>query len=334
MAAVDGLSLEIQPGEFLTLLGSSGSGKTTLMRMIAGVEPCTSGRIYIDGRDVTTDPPRRRGVGMVFQQYSLFPHMSVGDNIAYGLAIRGLSRGQIQARVAEMLELIRLPGIAKRRPSELSGGQQQRVALARALATAPSILLFDEPLGALDLKLRRQLQGELKRIHAETDATFLFVTHDQEEALALSDRVAVMRVGRIEQIDTPTRLYQHPINEFVADFIGDVMLLSARSSSGDPCEAIVPGIGSVHVRNRLPSGSFKLVVRPENVQIADREGPNTFEVAVVDAVHEGSTTVYSFRVNGSLLKSRQLGVPDQSVLRARRAWVRIADVSAYLDMQQ
>jgi ABC-type Fe3+/spermidine/putrescine transport system ATPase subunit len=334
MTAVDGLSLDIRPGEFLTLLGSSGSGKTTLMRMIAGVEPCTSGRIYIDGRDVTDEPARTRGVGMVFQQYSLFPHMSVAENIGYGLSIKGLSKAQIEARVAEMLALIRLPEIADRRPSQLSGGQQQRVALARALATAPSILMLDEPLGALDLKLRRQLQSELKRIHAETAATFLFVTHDQEEALALSDRIAVMRAGRIEQIDTPTQLYQRPVNEFVADFIGDVMLVPAQSSPDDPFEAVIPGLGGIRLQARVPTGSFKLVVRPENVQMARPDEPDAFDVDVVEAVHEGSTTLYSFNASGYPLKSRQLGVPDRSLIHAGRARIRIANVCTCLEASQ
>ncbi|HTN64818.1 MAG TPA: ABC transporter ATP-binding protein, partial [Burkholderiaceae bacterium] len=208
--AADHIDLDILNGEFLTLLGSSGCGKTTLMRMIAGLETADSGAVVIDGREVTHLPPRQRRLGMVFQQYSLFPHMTIGENVGYGLRAQRTPESQIKARVDEMLELVQLPHLRDRKPGQLSGGQQQRVALARALATRPSVLMLDEPLGALDLKLRRQLQSELKRIHRETGSTFLFVTHDQEEALFLSDRIAIMRGGKIEQLASPQDIYLRP----------------------------------------------------------------------------------------------------------------------------
>ena len=231
--AADHIDLDILNGEFLTLLGSSGCGKTTLMRMIAGLETADSGAVTIDGREVTHLPPRQRRLGMVFQQYSLFPHMTIGENVGYGLRAQRAPESQIKARVDEMLELVQLPHLRDRKPGQLSGGQQQRVALARALATRPSVLMLDEPLGALDLKLRRQLQSELKRIHRETGSTFLFVTHDQEEALFLSDRIAVMRGGKIEQLASPQDIYLRPANEFVADFIGDVTFLDGHYAARD-----------------------------------------------------------------------------------------------------
>lgn len=228
--AADDISLDIRDGEFMTLLGESGCGKTTLMRIIAGLESVDSGSVLIDGKDVTALPPRQRNLGMVFQQYSLFPHMTVAENVAYGLRVKRKAESEVRTVVDRMLDLVRLPDLRDRRPAQLSGGQQQRIALARALATSPELLMLDEPLGALDLKLRRQLQVELKRIHRETGTTFLFVTHDQDEALFLSDRVAVMRSGRIEQLDDPMRIYHRPANEFVADFVGDVLCFVASTT--------------------------------------------------------------------------------------------------------
>jgi spermidine/putrescine transport system ATP-binding protein len=224
-AAVDGVSLAIGEGEFFSLLGPSGCGKTTTLRMIAGFVEPDEGRILLHGDDVTSVPPNRRPVNMVFQQYALFPHMSVYDNVAFGLSVRGVPRKEHRDRVNEILRVVALEGYEKRRPRQLSGGQQQRVALARALVNRPAALLLDEPLGALDVKLRRHMQLELKRIQHEIGTTFVYVTHDQEEALAMSDRIAVMNGGRVEQLGTPREIYEHPASDFVADFVGTVNVL-------------------------------------------------------------------------------------------------------------
>ncbi len=221
VAAVDGVDLEVRPGEFLSLLGPSGCGKTTTLRLIAGFERPDEGEVRIGGRDVSRLPAYKRNVNTVFQSYALFPHLTVSENVAYGLKQRGLSRRERRARAAEMLELVRLDGYERRKPRQLSGGQQQRVALARALVMQPQVLLLDEPLGALDLKVRKELQIELKRIQEDIGITFVYVTHDQEEALAMSDRVAVMNRGRIEQLGVPGDIYDNPATEFVAGFIGD-----------------------------------------------------------------------------------------------------------------
>jgi ABC-type Fe3+/spermidine/putrescine transport system ATPase subunit len=221
VAAVDAIDLEVQPGEFLSLLGPSGCGKTTTLRLVAGFERPDEGEVRIGGRDVSRVPPYRRDVNTVFQSYALFPHLTVLDNVAYGLKQRGLGRGERRGRANEMLELVRLAGLGERKPRQLSGGQQQRVALARALVMHPRVLILDEPLGALDLKVRKELQIELKRIQEEIGITFVYVTHDQEEALAMSDRVVVMNAGRIEQIGVPREIYDTPATEWIASFIGD-----------------------------------------------------------------------------------------------------------------
>ena len=221
VAAVDGIELEVHAGEFLSLLGPSGCGKTTTLRLIAGFEQPDAGEVRIGGNDVSRVPPYKRDVNTVFQSYALFPHLSVLDNVAYGLKQRGLRKAERHARATEMLALVRLEGLGERKPRQLSGGQQQRVALARALVMHPRVLLLDEPLGALDLKVRKELQIELKRIQEEIGITFVYVTHDQEEALAMSDRVVVMNGGRIEQIGVPSEIYDMPATEWIAGFIGD-----------------------------------------------------------------------------------------------------------------
>ncbi len=218
--AVNHISLDIQNGEFLTLLGPSGSGKTTLLMMVAGFLNISEGDIALDGASITDVPAERRNFGMVFQGYALFPHMSVRDNIGYALSVRKRPADEIRARVDEMLELVQLQDFADRKPGQLSGGQQQRVALARALCFAPPVLLLDEPLGALDKKLRMEVQGQLKDIHRRVGTTFIYVTHDQEEALSMSDRIVIMRDGAVEQVGTPKELYERPINQFTASFLG------------------------------------------------------------------------------------------------------------------
>lgn len=220
LQAVAGVDLEIRRGEFLTLLGPSGSGKTTLLMMIAGFQDATEGDILLDGQPITGTPAEKRNFGMVFQGYALFPHMTVADNIGYSLSVRGRPKAEIASRVAEMLELVQLTGKERRLPSELSGGQQQRVALARALAFSPPVLLLDEPLGALDRKLRVEVQEQLKDLHRRVGTTFVYVTHDQDEALSMSDRVVIMRDGQIEQVGSPDELYTRPRTEFAASFLG------------------------------------------------------------------------------------------------------------------
>ena len=323
------IDLDIRAGEFLTLLGPSGCGKTTLMRIIAGLEHCEEGRVLIDGRDVTAEPPRRRRLGMVFQSYSLFPHMTVRDNIAYGLRVQGLARAAIDARVAEMLELVRLPELAERRPAGLSGGQQQRVALARALATRPSLLMLDEPLAALDLKLRRQLQTELKRIHRETGVTFLFVTHDQEEALFLSDRIAVMREGRIEQLDAPEIVYLRPVNAYVADFIGDVTLLACETGDDGSTVRLAewPGSPLIEVAEPPPARRFNLVVRPEHVELGRVPGAG-LTAQVDEVVNEGSTTLVMLHAGDVRLRARLLGRPQFPLAPGTAVSARIAGATA------
>lgn len=279
------------------------------MRIIAGLEKIDSGSVLIDGKDVTNLAPRQRNLGMVFQQYSLFPHMTVAENIAYGLRVKRHGEAEIERTVREMLELVRLPSLRDRRPMQLSGGQQQRIALARALATRPSLLMLDEPLGALDLKLRRQMQAELKRIHRETGTTFLFVTHDQDEALFLSDRVAVMRSGRIEQLDVPGRIYRMPINEFVADFVGDVSLLECEYDAHR--KGIAVGGEFIPMPLDAHAGQIALVVRPENVRLGKSDEPSGLVGRIEDIAYQAGTTLYSVRLaSGELVKARSLGAPS------------------------
>src|SRR5215212_167577 len=247
VAAVDGVDLEVRRGEFFTLLGPSGSGKTTCLRMIAGFERPDEGRIELAGEDVSRLPPAERDVNTVFQDYALFPHMSVGDNVAYGLKVKKVAKAERARRVEEALEMVRLDGYGDRRPSQLSGGQRQRVALARALVNRPRVLLLDEPLGALDLKLRQQLQVELKRIQSDVGITFVYVTHDQDEALTMSDRIAVFRDGQIEQVGAPAEVYEHPVNAFVAGFVG--------------------------TSNVLERDGRRFTVRPEKVALLDEGAP-------------------------------------------------------------
>ena len=277
--ALDGVNLSIRRGEFFTLLGPSGCGKTTLLRLIAGFEQPSAGTLRIGGQEVAGLGPNRRPVNTVFQNYALFPHMSVAENIGFGLRMLGRPRAEVTATTADMLRLVRMEALADRRPAEISGGQQQRVALARALAPRPRVLLLDEPLSALDLKLRKEMQTELKRLQAETGITFVFVTHDQEEALTMSDRIAVMSAGRILQTGTPEAIYNHPADRFVADFIGDTNFLEVELLEAGTSGARVRLPGGAALPAHLPDGPaptagrrVMVVVRPEHARLASTEG--------------------------------------------------------------
>ncbi len=261
--ALDDVSIRINQGEFFTLLGPSGCGKTTLLRLIAGFETPTSGFILLDGVDITDLPPNKRPVNTVFQSYALFPHLTVAQNIGFGLEMLGQSRSVVAERVARMLALVKLEALAQRKVSQLSGGQQQRVALARALAPQPKVLLLDEPLSALDLQLRKEMQIELKRLQVETGITFVFVTHDQEEALTMSDRIGVMSAGKLQQVGSPRDIYTRPVNRFVASFIGETNFLPGQTVPGGVrlgCGAVVDVVGA-------RAGAVTLTVRPEQVRI-------------------------------------------------------------------
>jgi spermidine/putrescine transport system ATP-binding protein len=275
--ALDGVSVSIRQNEFFTLLGPSGCGKTTLLRLIAGFEHPNDGRILLNGQPIEDLPPFRRPVNTVFQSYALFPHMSVAQNVAFGLEMLGKPKAEIAATVDRMLDLVQMTPMRARKTSQISGGQQQRVALARALAPAPQVLLLDEPLSALDLKLRREMQIELKRLQLETGITFIFVTHDQEEALTMSDRIAVMNKGRILQIGTPQQIYEHPDNRFVADFIGETNFITGTQTSMNGTLAVVKMSCGSLVNAGLPAGGISkqavtIAIRPEQATlIADPE---------------------------------------------------------------
>jgi putative spermidine/putrescine transport system ATP-binding protein len=267
VTAVDQLDLIVGRAEFLAILGPSGCGKTTTLRMIAGLVEPDAGKVIIRGRDVTEEPPHRRGLGMVFQDYALFPHMSVFDNVAFGLRMRRVAESEIARRVQQVLKLVRLPDVGERLPKQLSGGQQQRVALARALAIEPAVLLLDEPLSNLDLKLRNELRVELKEIQRQVEITTIFVTHDQGEALSLSDRVAIMRDGILEQIGAPLDLYERPQTRFVATFLGEANLFRGRVESGAGKVMRAEDGERIPLRDDAPESAGEVVVRPEKITL-------------------------------------------------------------------
>jgi spermidine/putrescine transport system ATP-binding protein len=322
--AVDAIDLEVHPGEFFSLLGPSGCGKTTTLRMIGGFEEPTSGLIELQGQDVTWLPPYQRDVNTVFQNYALFPHLTIFENVAFGLRRKGVKGDEVKSRVEEMLRLVQLEGYDKRKPTQISGGQAQRVALARALINRPAVLLLDEPLGALDLKLRKQMQVELKRIQQEVGITFIYVTHDQEEAMTMSDRIAVMNNGSYEQLGDPETLYERPTTRFVAGFLGVSNLLAGRSDGGGDDYAIVrlPDDTQVRVpRARITqAGSIEIGVRPEKIRIngpadAIPEDHNRLAGRVRDASYMGVSTQYQVEIAGG----DPVTVYEQNVERASRS---------------
>ncbi len=302
VTALHEVNFSIGEGEFFTLLGPSGCGKTTLLRLIAGFGPPTGGQLILDGSDVAHQPPNKRPVNTVFQNYALFPHMTVAENVGFALGAQGRPRAEIDETVERMLALVQLGHLAHRKSGELSGGQQQRVALARALAPKPRILLLDEPLSALDMKLRKEMQVELKRLQQETGLTFIFVTHDQEEALTMSDRIAVMSGGRIQQIASPRELYDHPANRFVAGFIGESNFLDATCEQG---KLVLPQ-ASAPLPVTHADGPVTLMVRPEHVVLGDAPGEALTVPAKVDQlVYFGTDThVHLALTDGSKLVAR------------------------------
>lgn len=298
VTAVRNINLQIEQGEFFTLLGPSGCGKTTTLRMIAGFETVTSGELLIQGQPMMDVPPNKRPINTVFQNYALFPHLTVAQNVAFGLTVKRVPQAERDRRVEEALELVRLPGFGRRRPDQLSGGQQQRVALARALVNRPSVLLLDEPLGALDLKLRKEMQIELKQLQVQVGITFIYVTHDQEEALTMSDRIGVMSLGQLLQVDTPKRLYDRPATRFVADFIGESNFLTGKVEAveADKATLVVAG-AQARLANtaELQSGqSITLCLRPEKIQLGTTSLPNAIQISgiVNEVVYIGTDSRY------------------------------------------
>ena len=302
------LNLDVEEGEFLTMLGPSGCGKTTTLRMIAGFEVPTSGQIFLEGEDVDDKKPNERNVNTVFQNYALFPHMNVFDNIAFGLVEKKVKKDEIRSRVEEMIKLVQLDGMEKRMPAQMTGGQKQRVAIARALVNRPKVLLLDEPLGALDLKLRKQMQGELKALQRRLGITFIYVTHDQEEALTMSDRIAVMNRGRLEQVGTPEEVYNHPETKFVADFIGESNIIEGyiENMTDDSIEVTMEsGKAIIHETGYRMEEMVYLCIRPENLKISTeaKEGFR-FRGQVKEHIFIGSTNKTMIEMpNGQMLKS-------------------------------
>jgi putative spermidine/putrescine transport system ATP-binding protein len=328
--AVNDISIDIKRGEFVTLLGPSGSGKTTVLMMIAGFEEPTSGTVALDGEDLARRQPYERNIGMVFQNYALFPHMTVTQNVAFPLRMRRFPKENLQRRVDEVLDLVGLKQFADKLPRELSGGQQQRVALARGLVFSPDLILLDEPLGALDRNLREQMQVEIKRIHREVGITIVHVTHDQSEAMAMSDRIAVLRNGRLEQIASPIEMYNHPTSRFVAEFVGDSNIFEAEVDRTRSGWIDIVGIGPARISNpadrRLPvSKTLDLLVRPERIRIVNGEadGLNTFDFHVETIANYGDSILVTGRVGERPVRMRMAGVMPEALregIRLRVGW--------------
>ncbi|MGY3342441.1 MULTISPECIES: ABC transporter ATP-binding protein [unclassified Bradyrhizobium] len=338
--AVDGVSLDIKAGEFFALLGPSGCGKTTLLRMLAGFEAPDEGRILLGGKDIAQALPHERPINMMFQNYALFPHLSVRDNIAFGLKRGGMARGDIAARVAEMVALVKLEGLEKRKPDQLSGGQRQRVALARALARRPQLLLLDEPLAALDKKLRESTQGELMELQRRLGMTFIIVTHDQEEAMTMASRIGVMKSGKLAQVAPPRELYEAPRSRWIAQFVGDINLFDAETNLRDGHRLVVGthDAGTLVVAEpRQPVGEvkFSVAIRPEKVKLS-RRGPaseagretaiNALDGVIADVCYLGGTTIYKVKLDtggmlqASVANTARLDVDAYSLHQRVVAW--------------
>ena len=325
VVAVDDVDIVIREGEFFSLLGPSGCGKTTSLRMIAGFEVPDTGRILLRDKDVSGDLPSKRNVNMVFQHYALFPHMNVEDNVMFGLRVSGVRKKERVQRVAEILEIVRLPGFQKRKPFQLSGGQQQRVALARALVNRPSALLLDEPLGALDVKLRREMQLELKAIQHDLGTTFVYVTHDQEEALTMSDRIAVMNLGRVEQVGTPREIYEHPDSSFVAGFIGSLNAMDLKiQQRQDGTGGMTVGEGWVIARvdaDVAVGTTLRAAVRPERIAMGPAGAPVHPDGSVVigtveEVIYLGAMSLFHVDIPGlGQLVSQRMSHEDESAYR-------------------
>jgi putrescine transport system ATP-binding protein len=338
--AVDALSLDIRAGEFFALLGPSGCGKTTLLRMLAGFETPDEGRILLGAKDIAQVPPHLRPVNMMFQNYALFPHLSVRDNIAFGLKRAGMARGEIATRVAEMVALVKLEGLEKRKPDQLSGGQRQRVALARALARRPQLLLLDEPLAALDKKLRENTQGELMELQRRLGTTFIIVTHDQEEAMTMASRIGVMRDGKLAQVASPRELYEAPHSRWIAEFVGDVNLFDGEFKLRDGHRLVIAthGAGTLVVaepRERVGEGHLSVAIRPEKVKLS-RRGPvgeighavaiNSLDGVIADICYLGGTTTYKVKLDAggmmqaAVANSARLDIDAYSLNQHVVAW--------------
>jgi putrescine transport system ATP-binding protein len=344
--AVERLSLDIFEREFFALLGPSGCGKTTLLRMLAGFERPSEGRILLDGEDISEVPPHRRPVNMMFQSYALFPHLTVEGNIAFGLKQDGMPKSEIAERVRDMLALVKLEGFGARRPHQLSGGQRQRIALARALAKRPRVLLLDEPLSALDRKLREDTRFELMELQDKLGLTFVIVTHDQEEAMTLADRIGVMNAGRLAQVATPSDIYEHPNSRWVADFIGDVNLIEGRIAASSPGHVVIESEAAgrlvvTHPADAAVGAAVAVAVRPEKVQIdttASRASDdNSFAGCVAEVGYLGGTSIYKIRLDNGLdmkataVNRTRLGGPP--VGPGDRVWLSFAPESAVVLLQ-
>ena len=306
ICAVDNISFEVENGEFLTLLGPSGCGKTTILRIIAGLENLTSGQVFLDGTDISHESPTKRDVSIMFQDYALFPHMSITENVAYGLRMRGVSKVERSKLSNKWLETMQLSDFGNRLPSELSGGQKQRAALARALITSPKILLLDEPLSALDANLRVRLREELRKIHSKIGTTFICVTHDQEEAMALSDRIAILKEGKVEQMGSPNELYDEPKTEFVAEFFGKCALWPLNKKDGN---TLLAGTDmECNIRNGFSLGKCKAVIRPEFLKIfaKGKKTQNSINAKVLDVLSKGSNNQVTIEFENGLILDLQV----------------------------